>query len=70
MLNESDNYIGSLHESYLGRPTLNCRTLLYDSANCILPSISDSGSGATESAVEQAAGAADVTGDPTALAPC
>ena len=68
MLNSSGNYIGSLDESYLGRPTLNCRTLLYDSANYILPSISDSGSGATGSAAEQAAVVADVTKDPIALA--
>ena len=69
MLNRSGDFIGSLDESILGRPTLNCRTLLYDSADYTFPSVSFPGSGATESAAEQAAAAADVTGDPTAVAP-
>ena len=70
MLNRSGDFIGSLDESILGRPTLNCRTLLYDSADYTSPSIVFPGSGATESAAEQAAAAADVTGDPpTAVAP-
>ena len=38
MLNKSGNFIGSLDESVLGRPTLNCRTLLYDSADYTFPS--------------------------------
>ena len=70
MLNNSGNYIGSLDESYLGRPTLNCRTLLYDPADYnFLPYNSDAGPGATEAVAEQAAAAADVTGDSSAAAP-
>ena len=72
MLNKSGNYIESLDESYLGRPTLNCRTPLYDSADYnFQPYTSDTGPSATKAAAKEGAAAADVRVDllAAALAP-
>ena len=70
MINNSGNYIGSLNENSQGRPTLNCRTQLFDSADySSLASILDPGPGATEAAAEQVASADEAMGGPSAVAP-
>ena len=70
MLNDQGEYIGSLHESRLGRPTLNCRTILCEHDDYPLVSLSslDPDPGVAAAVVEPVAAAGAITGDASAVA--
>lgn len=70
MLNDQGEYIGSLDESILGRPTLNCRTILCKQDDYPLVSLSslDPDPGVVAAVVEPEAAVGAITGDASAVA--
>ena len=71
MLNNQNEYIGSLDESSLGRPTLNCRTILCtrdDYPVAALCSLDPGGPGDTAAVAKSVAAASETTGGASGVA--